>query len=69
MRGPADDAEFQRRALDTVWHETRQHWTDAGATHFDMRHRQIIDNKTIEYVEALRRLQELLSAAEQATEH
>jgi hypothetical protein len=69
VNGPADDAEFQRRMLDTAWHDTRQQWTDGGATHFEIHHRKRIDDKAIEHVEALRRLQELLIAAEQATEY
>lgn len=69
MNGPADDAELRRQLLLDAWTDTCQRWTDEGASHFELHHLSRITEQASVFCEALRRLQEALHAAEQATEH
>lgn len=69
MSTSAEEAEFQRQLFDNEWQGTKQHWTDGGATHFELHHFKRIEVDCRKYSEALRRLTDLLLAAEHATEY
>ena len=69
MSGLHDDGRASHQALDAAWQHAREHWTDAGARHFATNHLRPLEAEFQSCVEAMRRLLDVLNAAERATEY
>jgi hypothetical protein len=66
---PDKDGDYHLRALDAAWYETRQHWHDDMTRRFDTDYQTPLLNDSRSYLGALRKLMELLNAAERDTEY
>jgi hypothetical protein len=65
---PDQDGDQQIRLLDDAWDKATQHWRDGLARQFDARHLTPLLRESRGYLEALRRLLDLLEAAERDTQ-
>jgi hypothetical protein len=66
---PDADGDHQFRLLDTAWDATQQHWNDDMSRHFDQRYWVPLRDETRDYLQALRKMMDLLNAAERDTEY
>lgn len=66
---PHEDGDYSLHLLDSAWYDTKLQWRDNLATHFDHSHWAPLADETRAYLAALRRLMELLNAAERETEY
>ena len=65
---PDRDGDQQLRLLDDAWDQASQHWQDGMARQFDTGHVTPLRRESRGYLEALRKLMEMLEAAERDTE-
>jgi hypothetical protein len=65
---PDQDGDQQIRLLDDAWDKAAQHWRDGMARQFEDGQLTPLLRESRGYLEALRRLLDLLEAAERATE-
>jgi hypothetical protein len=65
---PDRDGEEHLRLLDDAWDKAAQHWRDDMARQFDAGHLTSLLGESRGYLEALRRLMDMLEAAERETE-
>ena len=65
---PDRDGDQQLRLLDDAWDKASQHWQDGMARQFDTGHVTPLRRESRGYLEALRKLMEVLEAAERDTE-
>jgi hypothetical protein len=63
------DGDHHLHLLESAWDKTQQHWHDDMTRHFDSRYWMPVLNESRSYLGALRRLMELLAAAERDTEY
>jgi len=66
---PDRDSDHQLRVLDAAWGKAQQHWRDDMARHFEAHHWTPLLNESRAYLEALRKLMDVLNAAERDTEY
>jgi nucleoside-diphosphate-sugar epimerase len=64
---PDQDADHQLRLLEDAWDNVLQHWHDDVAVHFAAHHWAPLQQESRFYLEALRKLMDVLSAAERET--
>lgn len=65
---PDQDGEQHLRLLGDAWDKAAQHWQDGMARQFDAGHLTPLLQESRGYLEALRRLLDMLEAAERDTE-
>jgi hypothetical protein len=65
---PDQDGDQQLRLLDDAWDKAAQYWQDDMARQFDAGHLTPLLRESRGYLEALRRLLDVLEAAERDTE-
>lgn len=68
-RGPDHDGAYVLRTLDACWDKTQQHWHDDVARHFDVRYWTPLAKESREYLDALRKIIEILYVVERETEY
>lgn len=66
---PDQDADHHLQMLDASWASTRQHWDDDMTRRFETDHWRRLDSESRSYLIALRKLVDLLAAAERDTEY
>ncbi len=66
---PDKDADHHLRMLDASWAGTRQHWDDDMTRRFEADHWRRLDSEYRSYLTALRKLMDLIAAAERDTEY
>ena len=65
---PDQDGDQQIRLLDGAWDKAAQHWRDGLARQFDAERLTPLLRESRGYLEALRRLLDMLEAAERDTQ-
>ncbi len=65
---PDRDGDQQFRLLGDAWEKASEHWLDGMARQFDTGHATPLLRESRSYLEALRKLMDLLEAAERETE-
>ena len=65
---PDRDGDQQLRLLDDAWDKALQHWHDGMTRQFDTDHWTPLLRESRGYLEALRKLMDMLDAAERDTE-
>jgi hypothetical protein len=66
---PDQDGDQSLWVLDSAWDKTQLHWHDDMARYFDTHHWTPLLNESRAYLGALRKLMEMLNAAERDTEY
>jgi len=66
---PDHDGDYEFNTLRTAWDDTQQHWHDGTTRHFDTRYLTPLVDESRAYLQALRKLMDLLNAAERDTEY
>jgi hypothetical protein len=64
---PDQDGDQQLRLLDDAWRKAAEHWRDGMARQFEAGHLTPLLRESRSYLEALRRLLDVLEAAERDT--
>ncbi len=65
---PDQDGDLQLRLLGDAWDKAAEHWRDGMARQFDDGHLTPLRAESRGYLEALRRVLDMLEAAERDTE-
>lgn len=65
---PEQDGEHRLSLLADAWDKAAQRWRDDMASHFDTYHWQPLREESLRYLDALRRLADVLEEAERGTE-
>jgi hypothetical protein len=65
---PDQDGDQQLRLLEDAWGRAAEHWQDGVARQFDTGHLTPLLRESRGYLEALRRLLDMLEAADRDTE-
>lgn len=65
---PDQEGDRHFRLVDDAWDKALPHWQDDIARHFDTHHWTPLLHESRSYLESLRRLMDLLEAAERDTE-
>jgi hypothetical protein len=64
---PDQDGDYQLRLLEDAWDDALQHWHDDMVRDFDAHHWSPLQHESRFYLEALRRLMDVLDTAERDT--